>query len=110
MNYNSFRQLFKRNPTMSNIFRFLAYPLFAYQYMKASAGAYQRRNGKDDPRYRWIKESKDKYAGKRCFVVATGPSLQISDLDAIKDEYSFAMNSCILALNKTEWRPTFYGI
>ena len=56
----------------------------------------------------WIKSLKDSYSGKRCFIVATGPSLKISDLDLIKNEYSFGVNSCVLALDKTDWRPDFF--
>jgi len=28
----------------------------------------------------------------------------------IKDEYSFSVNSIVKILNKTDWRPTYYGI
>ncbi|MCH4191449.1 MAG: DUF115 domain-containing protein [Butyrivibrio sp.] len=49
---------------------------------------------------------------KRCFIVATGPSLKISDLDAINinHEISFGMNRSYLAFEKTEWRPDFYVV
>jgi hypothetical protein len=53
---------------------------------------------------------KDKYLGSRCFIVCNGPSLTIDDLNKIKNEYSFTMNSVINKLDLTEWSPTFYGI
>lgn len=56
-----------------------------------------------------VREVKNKYLGKRCFIVCTGPSLTISDLEAIKDEYAFAMNSVNLLYDKTSFRPSFYG-
>ena len=59
-----------------------------------------------------LKELKDKYAGKRCFIVGLGPSLTIEDLDLLKKsgEYTFSMNRCYQLFDKTEWRPDFYLI
>ncbi len=59
--------------------------------------------------YQHIEKLKDKYAGKRCFIICTGPSLTIDDLELIKNEYTFAMNSISLLYEKTDFRPTFYG-
>lgn len=55
---------------------------------------------------------KDKYKGKRCFIVALGPSLTVSDLDNISKykEFSFSMNQCYQLYDKTSWRPDFYFI
>ena len=60
--------------------------------------------------FEYLKLYKDKYFGKRCFIVATGPSLKLDDLELIKEEYSFGVNSVVKAFDKTAWRPTFYGI
>ena len=35
---------------------------------------------------------KGKYEGQRCFIVATGPSLTIQDVEALKDEKTFGLN------------------
>lgn len=72
--------------------------------------AKKRYLGMEDNRFAKIKELKDKYIGERCFIVATGPSLTIADLETIKDEYSFSMNSICKLLDQTTWRPTYYGI
>lgn len=53
---------------------------------------------------------KNKHNGERCFIVATGPSLTIEDLELLKDEYTFSMNSIINSFSKTNWRPTYYVI
>ena len=55
-----------------------------------------------------IKKFKNKYYGKRCFIIGNGPSLKAEDLEMIKDEYSFAANRIHLMYDKTNWRPTFY--
>ena len=60
--------------------------------------------------YESLKSYKNKYDGKRCFIIATGPSLTISDMEALKDEYTFGMNSIIKVYDKTSFRPSFYGI
>jgi hypothetical protein len=52
----------------------------------------------------------DIYAGKRCVIVATGPSLTMKDLDSIGELYSFSMNSIFMSFDKTNWRPSFYFI
>lgn len=51
---------------------------------------------------------KNKYVGKRCFIVCTGPSLLSTDLDALKSEFCFGMNSIFKIFGKTEWRPSYY--
>jgi len=55
---------------------------------------------------------KDKYKGKRCFIIGNGPSLQMHDLDKIDEfnEISFGSNRIYLSFKKTRWRPTYYVI
>lgn len=45
-----------------------------------------------------IKKFKNAYMGKRCFIVATGPSLTVDDLLLISNEISFGMNSRLMNL------------
>lgn len=51
---------------------------------------------------------KNKYYGKRCFIIGNGPSLTPNDLEQLKDEYCFASNRIFYIYNSTTWRPTFY--
>lgn len=55
-----------------------------------------------------IKELKDKHKGEKCFVIGNGPSLQIKDLERIKDIKSFGCNSIYDLFEYTSWRPTYY--
>ncbi len=50
---------------------------------------------------------KDKYKGKRCFIVANGPSLQKIDFSLLKDEYTFGMNRIYLMKEQNGFLPTF---
>lgn len=51
---------------------------------------------------------RDKYKGRRCFIVCNGPSLRIEDLDKIHEngDVSIAMNMIGRCFDKTKWRPT----
>lgn len=60
--------------------------------------------------YKRIKELKDIYKGKRCFIVATGPSVRMKDLESIRNEVTISMNSIVNILDKTSYRPTYYMI
>ena len=53
---------------------------------------------------------KDKYRGRRCFIIGNGPSLRISDLDKLIPEVTIASNKIFLAFDQTDWRPTLYTI
>ena len=53
---------------------------------------------------------KNKHEGQRCFIVCTGPSLTLDDVNKLKDEVCFSMNSIFKCYDKTEWRPKYYGI
>ncbi|MFC4620089.1 PIG-L family deacetylase [Camelliibacillus cellulosilyticus] len=60
--------------------------------------------------YERLKKVKNKHRGERCFIVATGPSLTISDLEKLRHEVTIGVNSICLAFDETDWRPTYYGI
>ena len=74
------------------------------------AGAVARRLGFPQGRYRKLKELQGKYKGQRCFIVCSGPSLTLEDLQRLEGEVTFAVNSVIRVLPHTTWKPTFYGI
>lgn len=68
-----------------------------------------RAIGMKDHRYIVLREFKGKYKGKRVFITCTGPSLTIEDLEMLKGEYVFGMNSICLIHDKTDWKPDFFG-
>lgn len=67
-----------------------------------------RYKGKYD--YSKLERIKDSCKGERCFIVGTGPSLRMDDLEKIKGEKSFSVNSIVLSFPDTTWRPTYYAI
>ena len=59
---------------------------------------------------RRLAKYKDLHKGKRCFIVANGPSLCPEDLDKLADagEICFGMNRIYKFFDQTKWRPTYY--
>lgn len=81
-----------------------------YRATKQYIYSLPRQYGYEDKRFAKIKSLRGAYSGKRCFIACTGPSLTIEDLESLKDEYVFGMNSICMIHDKTDWRPNFYGI
>lgn len=61
-------------------------------------------------RYVKLKVLKGTEKEKRCFVIATGPSLTIEDLCKMRNEITFGMNSLIKLFPLVGWETTYYGI
>jgi hypothetical protein len=57
-----------------------------------------------------LKQFKGIHEGERCFIVATGPSLTIDDVNKLKGEICWTCNSGIKLFEKTDWRPDYYAI
>ena len=76
------------------------------QYLESLPRKFNLKNEKYLP----LKALKNTYKGKRIFVTCTGPSLTIEDLELLKNEYVFGMNSIAMIHNKTQWKPDFFGI
>jgi len=51
---------------------------------------------------------KDKYSGKRCFILGNGPSLNQTDLDQLGNEFTFAVNG--IFHKNLPFDPTFYVV
>jgi hypothetical protein len=57
-----------------------------------------------------LAQLKNKHINQRAFIIGNGPSLRIEDLDALKNEVTFAANKIFLAYEQTNWRPTYYSV
>lgn len=55
---------------------------------------------------------RNKYKGRRAFLICNGPSLKVSDLDKIYKyrDISIASNKINKIFDKTVWRPDFYTV
>lgn len=57
-----------------------------------------------------IRKLKNTCRGKRCFIIGTGPSLRMEDLDKLAQahELCIGVNGIIRAFPSTVWRPDYY--
>lgn len=53
---------------------------------------------------------KNKFEGKRCFILGNGPSLNTQDLKLLKNEYSFAVNGIFYKTEEMGYKPTFFVV
>ena len=63
-----------------------------------------------DSNSKLLESLKGKHKGKRCFIIATGPSLRIDDVEMLKDEITIGVNSLYRLFDKTDFRPTYYTV
>lgn len=59
-----------------------------------------------------LKKFKNRHLGERVFIVATGPSIRVEDLEKLEkySEISISMNCIYHIFEKTRWRPDYYII
>ncbi len=57
-----------------------------------------------------LENLKDKFKGKRCFILGNGPSLNKCDLRLLKNEYSFAVNGIFYKTKEMGYKPNFYMV
>lgn len=69
-----------------------------------------RRLGLFNPRFGRISRFRECHKHARGFIIGSGPSLKIEDLDRLKNEITFACNKIYLAFDQTDWRPTYYSV
>ncbi len=53
---------------------------------------------------------KNRHAGKRCFVVGNGPSLQQLDMSLLRDEITFGSNRCFLGYPQWGFPFRYWGV
>ena len=56
---------------------------------------------------RRMRTLRNRYRGRRCFVMGNGPSLNRTDLSLLQDDYVWGLNRCHLLFDRIPWRPAF---
>jgi hypothetical protein len=56
---------------------------------------------------RRLETYRDCYRGKRCFIIGNGPSLQQTDLNLLRDEYTFGLNRIYLLFPELGFQTSF---
>jgi len=101
------REIFKKNAIITKIYEDIG--MLRY-FFEASINARKAKLAISKEEIDKIRSFKDKHLGQRCFIVGSGPSLTMDDLETIKDEVSFGVNSDYKVYDKTSWRPRYYAI
>jgi len=53
---------------------------------------------------------RDKYKGKRCFIIGNGPSLNSMNLNLMKDDFVFCSNSFFLKFQSLAFKPNIITV
>jgi tetratricopeptide (TPR) repeat protein len=64
----------------------------------------------NNDRFLIIHDLKDKFKGKRCFIIGNGPSLNKTDMRPLKDEYTIGLNRIYLNYANMGFEPTFHCV
>lgn len=56
---------------------------------------------------RRLRAYREKYSGKRCFIIGNGPSLKNTDMQRLKGEYTFGMNRIFLMFPDLGFKTSF---
>lgn len=90
--------------------KFIYNVIFIFQRMIKQFEVLWRKMGGYSNDYSELKSMREIHKGQRCFIVATGPSLNIDDVKKLSNECTFSMNSIVNMFSQIDWRPTYYAI
>lgn len=71
---------------------------------------YKIRWEKNKHKYERLKKYKDIHKGEKCFIIGTGPSLALDDINKLKGQHCIGVNTLYKLYAKTDWRASYYCI
>lgn len=101
------REIIKKNHIAIGVYENMIHMKTYIEVWRRSAKRGRRFSEEDREK---IQRYKDIHKGERCFIVATGPSQNASDLNMLKDEITFTVNFGYKAYQQTKWRATYYVV
>lgn len=101
------REIIKKNHIAVEIYENI---IHMKTYIEVWGNSVKRRKRFSEKDRLKVQKYKDIHKGKRCFIVATGPSQNVSDLDMLKNEITFTVNYGYKAYRQTKWRATYYVV
>ena len=108
--HNQLRDFSDRNKTFNTLYLTYRRVQFACIGARVNTMRKLRAKGIGNKQYEKLRTYKDIHKGERCFIIATGPSLTMEDIEALKGEYTFSMNSICKLYETTDWRPSYYAV
>lgn len=104
------RDFSDNNKTFFHMYLFYRRVQFSLQGANVNIKRYLRRKGIGGGKYKKLLKYKNIHSGERCFIIATGPSLTMEDIESLKNEKTISMNSICKLYDKTDWRPTYFAV
>lgn len=104
------RDFSDKNKAFNSLYLFYRKCQFSLIGMNVNFKRLLRRKGYLCSKYSKLLEYKNIHNGERCFIIATGPSLTMEDIESLKGEYTFSMNSICKLYDQTDWRPSYYAV
>lgn len=108
--HNALRDLSDNNKAFHSLYLFYRHVQYSFLGDAVNLKRFFRKNGIGGTKYNKLLNYKDIHNGERCFIIATGPSLTMQDLENLKNEKTISMNSICKLYEETDWRPTYYAI
>lgn len=108
--HNTLRDFSDNNKYFNNLYVFYRRIQFSLQGAAVNTKRYLRRKGIGSSKYKKLLNFKGIHNGERCFIIATGPSLTMEDIESLKNEKTISMNSICKLYDKTDWRPTYFAV
>lgn len=108
--HNTLRDFSDNNKYFNSLYVFYRRIQFSLQGSVVNTKRYLRSKGIGGAKYKKLLDYKGIHNGERCFIIATGPSLTMEDLESLKNENTISMNSICKLYDKTEWRPTYFAV
>lgn len=108
--HNRFRDLSDSSRALHGVYVFFRRIQYSAQVAAINIRRFFRKKGIGGKKYRKLLQYRDIHHGERCFIIATGPSLTMEDIESLKDEKTISMNSICKLYKETDWRPTYYAI
>lgn len=88
----------------------MLYKNFIYDFYLKSKMQLRRKGILHETKFDSLRKLKNSNKGKRCFIVATGPSLTFEDLRQLKGETVIGVNSLVKVLDNLDYVPDYLGI
>lgn len=108
--HNTLRDFSDNNKYFNSMYVFYRRIQFSLQGAVVNTKRYLRSKGIGGAKYNKLLDYKGIHNGERCFIIATGPSLTMEDLESLKNENTISMNSICKLYDKTKWRPTYFAV
>lgn len=104
------RDFSDNNRAFKNLYLFYRRVQFSFGGAQVHFKRALRKHGIGGAKYKKLLDYKDKHKGERCFIIATGPSLTMEDIESLKNEKTISMNSICRLYTETDWRPTYFAV